>query len=307
LRIDPDISGRICSSFFNPQSIPIHRENPQSLLPTMRQRLKDKVTIITGASSGIGKATALLFAREGASVVLAARSEERLRQVQREIASFNGEAVVVPTDVTKKEAVDNLVRTAVAEFGRIDIVVNNAGIGLWGRVAETPFSIMEEVLNVNLYGALYCIHAVLSTMLKQGSGQIINISSVLGKRATPNVAAYCATKYALHGFSDSLRAELADSPSANIDVIVVCPSTTATEFFRNMRGRQQGKSLNPFGSMSAEAVAKKILHASLRRKHEVVISFGGKLLVWSNRLFPRLIDKLMVRVARRQKRNEIKV
>jgi len=261
----------------------------------MTHRLKHKVAIITGASKGIGRATALLFAKEGADVVLAARSEDKLMSLRNEIKKFNVRAVVVPTDVTKKEDVNNLVRTTIAEFGRIDILVNNAGMGIHGRVAVTKYSDIEEILNVNLHGALYCIYAVLPQMLKQKSGQIINISSALGKRATPNNAAYCAAKFGLQGFSESLRAELAMN---GIDVIVVCPSTTETEFFGDMKYIEPRRP-NPFPKNSAEDVAKVILKASLKRKHEVVVSFNGKLFVLFSRFFPRVMDRIMEVVARR--------
>jgi short-subunit dehydrogenase len=261
----------------------------------MKEQLKDKVAIITGASKGIGRATALLFAKEGAHVVLAARSEDRLMSLRDEINKSHVQAVVVPTDVTKREDINNLICTTIAEFDRIDILVNNAGRGIHGPVAVTQYSDIEEILNVNLHGAIYCICAVLPHMLRQRSGQIINISSVVGKRATPNNAAYCAAKFSLQGFSEALRAELAMS---GIDVIVVCPSTTRTEFFNEMKYVEPRRP-NPFPKSSAEHVARVVLRASLKRRHEVVVSLNGKLYVLFSRFFPRVTDRIMEIAARR--------
>jgi short-subunit dehydrogenase len=261
----------------------------------MNQKLKGKVAVITGASKGIGRATALLFARQGADVVLAARSEEKLKELRDEIKKFDVKVLVVPTDVTRKEDIDNLIKRTADEFGRIDILLNNAGKGIHGRVAMTPYSDIEEILNVNLYGPIYCMCSVLPQMLRQGTGQIINISSVVGKQASPNNAAYCAAKFGLQGFSGSLRAELAMN---GIDVIVVCPSTTDTEFFNEMKYVEPRRPRS-FPTNTPEHVAKVILKASLKRKHQVVVSLNGKLVVLFSRFFPRVMDRIMAIVARR--------
>ena len=193
----------------------------------MGRDLSGRVVIVTGASSGIGRETALSFAREKARVVLAARRKERLQSLEREIQALGTEAVSVPTDVAHREQVEAMVRQAVERFGRVDILVNNAGSGLFALVEETTPEDMEAILRVNFLGTFYGIRAVLPLMRRQGSGHIMNVSSIIGKRGAPVFGAYCASKFAMVGLSESLRVELRGS---GIGVSVICPVGTATEF-----------------------------------------------------------------------------
>src|SRR5918992_1448816 len=154
-------------------------------------RFEDKIVAITGASSGIGRASALAFAREGATTVLASRSEEKLERVADEIRSFNPRVFVIPTDVSVREQVQHLVDRTVREFGRIDILFNNAGNAYVGRIDEEPFADdLNKMLGVSFYGALYGTQAVLPSMKRQGAGHIVNISSLVGRKAFPHFGGY---------------------------------------------------------------------------------------------------------------------
>ena len=254
-------------------------------------RFKDKIVIMTGASVGIGRAAALAFAREGARLALVARREEQLRQVATEIEQVGGRALVLPVDVSDRDQVFAMVDTVISTFGHVDILVNNAGIGLLSPVVEMDPADLRSVIDVNLYGLIWCTQAVLPGMIQRRSGQIINVSSIIGKRAIPHMSAYCASKFAVQAFSETLRTEVA---SHNIDVIVICPTRTDTEFNTTpmMRKGEQRPVRSP---MSSESVARIILRASRRRRREVIISLSAKALALCNALAPALVDWVILR------------
>ena len=191
--------------------------------------IRDKVIIVTGASRGIGKATALLLAEKGAKVVIAARNKTDLEKTAQEIKnkSKNGECLAVVTDVTKEENIKNLVQSAFKKFGRIDILVNNAGIGINKPVVDFATEDWNQTIDTNLKAPFLASREVLPIMIKQKGGQIINISSGAGKNPIANYAAYCASKFGLIGFSESLALEVRNY---NIKVSVLLPGTTATYF-----------------------------------------------------------------------------
>lgn len=253
------------------------------------QRYTDKVVIVTGASAGIGKATALAFARKGAAVALVARREDRLQELAEQIRGQGGRACVFGVDVANRSAVSHMVDQVIETYGHIDILINNAGIGLLSPVADMAPSELQRVMDVNFYGLVWCVQAVLPHMISQRSGQIINVSSIIGKRAVPRMSAYCASKFAVQAFSESLRMEVA--PHA-IDVIVICPPRTTTEFDATAMMDRPGHRVN-WRSISAEAVASIILSASRKRKREVIITWSGKALAWAAVLTPRLLDRMM--------------
>jgi len=261
---------------------------------------RDKVVLVTGASSGIGRATALAFARRGARLVVAARNRPELEALGTQIEQLGSQCLVVPVDVTQRDQVAAMVRTAVERFGRIDVLVNNAGVGLFASVEEMRPEQWEHVVRVNLIGAIDCIQAVLPEMKRTGGGQIVNISSVLGKRATPYMSVYCATKYALNGFSEALRCEVADD---GIDVVVVCPGRTATAFNRNSMAQRRPLGEGGWAGMAAERCAEAIVKAAARRKREVVLTGEGIMLVWAARWFPGLVDRAMLRMKRQSDRS----
>src|ERR671938_1881004 len=223
----------------------------------MEEVLKGKVAVVTGASSGIGEATVRALAHRGAAVVLAARAEEKMRFLEREVAAAGGQALAVKTDVTDEASVQAMVEQTVEEFGSLDILVNNAGLGLSGRVAELRPGDIRYLFEVNLIGPLRCVQAVLPHMPR--GGRIVNVSSVVGKRAIPKVGAYCATKSALNALSDTLRVEVA---SRKITVTSVYPGTTRTSFRENSRRtKSEKRGWRPKG-VTPDKVANKIADAA---------------------------------------------
>ena len=254
----------------------------------MEETLKSKVAVVTGASSGVGEATARILARLGATVVLAARTEEKLRFLEREIQAAGSRALAVKTDVTDGLSVQAMVEQAVREFGSIDILVNNAGLGLTGRVAELRADDLRYLFEVNLVGPLHCVQAVLPHM-PQG-GRIINVSSVLGKRAVPKVGGYCATKFALNALSDALRVEIAER---DITVTSVYPGSTRTAFRENSRRTKDEKRGWRRKGVMPEEVAEKIARAAEKGGRDVYVTLPDRLFVNVSTLLPGLADRVV--------------
>ncbi len=187
------------------------------------------VVVVTGASSGIGRATAVRFANEGAALVLAARSQERLERLAERLQDRFGVATLAhPCDVRQHEQVDALIEAAIARFGRIDVLVNNAGYGLYGRIEDTPDDAFRDLLETNVLGVHHAIRATLPCMRRQGAGHIVNVGSIVGKRSWPYHGAYAASKFALTGLTQALRGELAGS---GVSVSLILPASTDTHFF----------------------------------------------------------------------------
>lgn len=254
----------------------------------MEQALSGKVAVVTGASSGIGAATARELARRGAAVVLAARDAERLEGLRREIESSGGRALPVRTDVASRDSVRRMIGRAVGELGGVDILVNNAGLGLSGKISEVRPEDLRYVFEVNVIGALHCIQEALPHM---GPGsRIINVSSVIGKRSIPMVGAYCATKAALNALSDALRVEVA---GMGITVTSVYPGTTRTAFRENSRrtgGEKRG--WRPRG-VSPERVARRIAWAAERGPRDVYVRPLDRLFVGAVTLLPGVADRVL--------------
>jgi len=253
-----------------------------------------KVAIVTGASSGIGMETALAMVRKRYAVVLAARREDRLQQVADRCREIDPDAAVrvAVADVSDRSAVEDLVSGAADEFGRLDVMVNNAGSGMFGRVHELAESEMRKVFEVNFYGVLYGCQAVAPIMIAQKSGHIFNVSSVIGKRGTPFHGAYCASKFAVCGLTDSMRVEM---KPYGVKVTSVCPTLTATEFFdhSSMAGRAHSKYESPAKMMPASKVGGKIAASIGKSRPELVFSAGGKFLVILSAIWPRAADWIM--------------
>jgi NAD(P)-dependent dehydrogenase (short-subunit alcohol dehydrogenase family) len=252
----------------------------------MERSLKGKVAVVTGASSGIGEATVLELAARGASVVAAARSVGKLEDLARRAASSG--VLVVEADVADRELVEAMVGRTVEKFGRLDVLVNNAGLGLSGRISELLPEDLRYVFEVNTIGPLNCAQAALPRMGR--GGRIINVSSVVGLRAIPKVGGYCSTKFALNALSDSLRVEVADR---GVSVTSVYPGTTRTSFRDNSRRtRDEKRGWRPKG-VTPERVAKKIADAAEKGPRDVYVTPSDRLFVAGVTLFPGLTDRVL--------------
>ena len=254
----------------------------------MKETLKGKVAVVSGASSGIGEATARALAGRGAAVVLAARANEKLRFLEREFSAAGCLALAVKTDVTDRGSVESMVERTMEEFGSLDILVNNAGLGLSGRVEDLRADDLRYLFEVNLVGPLICVQAALPHMNR--GGRIINVSSVVGKRALPKVGGYCATKSALNALSDTLRVEVS---GRDITVTSVYPGTTRTAFRENSRRtKDEKRGWRPYG-VTPEKVAQKIAHAAESGGRDVYITLLDRLFVTGTTLAPGLFDRLL--------------
>lgn len=254
----------------------------------MEKTLKDKVAIVTGASSGIGEATARALAARGAAVVLAARDEDKLRVLEGEIRAPGGHALGVKADVSDRGSVEELIERTIGEFGALDVLVNNAGLGLSGRVAELRAEDLRYVFEVNLIGPLNCIQAALPHL--GAGGRIINVSSVVGKRAIPKVGGYCASKFALNSLSDALRVEVANR---EVTVTSVYPGTTQTAFRDNSRRtKDEQRGWRPPG-VTPDKVAEKIARAAENGGRDVYVRFSDRLFVAGTTLLPGVTDRVL--------------
>jgi 3-oxoacyl-[acyl-carrier protein] reductase len=259
-------------------------------------RLRDKVVVITGASAGIGAALARACAADGARVVLAARRLPQLEQVAAECRAAGAAAAdVVRTDVAHPDDVQALVDGAVARHGRLDVMVNNAGFGIYGRFEASSAGDLDRILAVNVNGTLQGCRAAIPHMRRQGSGHLINVSSVAGLVGLGGMAAYCATKYAQIGLSQALRTELRP---ARIWVTAVLPVFTRTEFFEVAAKRGEAEVPAGWPLHSAERVAGRILRAARRRRPpgQVILFRPYRWLLAPVWLFPKLADWLPLRI-----------
>lgn len=263
----------------------------------MTRPLSEQVIVLTGASSGIGRATALALGARGASVILAARNEPALLEVASEIARSGGRALVVATDVAIAAQVDNLADRAVATFGRIDGWINNAGISCYGLAEETTIAEVERVLQVDLLGQIRGVLAALAIMKNQGSGTIVNVASVLAERAIPYLSAYAAAKHGLKGYTDTLRLELAYR-SIPVTITLILPSAVNTSIFANARSRLGVQPLPIPPVYEPSVVAEAILFALEHPRREIVVGGGGKALLFANRVSPALVDRFMLQRGR---------
>ncbi len=252
-----------------------------------RRSIAGSRMLITGASQGIGRALAVQAAQQGAKVLAAARHEKYLQELAQEVRGQNGTLEYVVADVTSPADRHKMVEAAQRHFGGLDILVNNAGIGATGHFADVDFDILRKIMEVNFYGLTETTRAFLP-LLKQGNRPaIVNISSIAGKRGIPARSHYSASKFAVQGFSEALRAEMAKD---GVDVLVICPGLTQSNFSQNMLEQKALVKLDHLRGMTADDVALATLKAIARGKHEICLTFKGKLLVWFARFFPKIVD-----------------
>lgn len=244
--------------------------------------------LLTGASSGIGRELAIQLVEQGAQVVALARRQDRLEQLASEI-NRPDLFVFRVVDVTNPTDRSSAIEECQQRLGGLDVLINNAGSGAIGPFAASDEARLRQVMEVNFFAPVELTRLALPLLRQGKQPMVVNISSVLGHRAVPQKSEYCASKFALHGFSDALRAELVGD---KIDVLLVSPSTTQTEFFDKVAGDTQ-KPHGRFGAKSPAYVARATLRAIRAGRHEVILSTGGRFLVWLDRLCPPLADRLV--------------
>jgi short-subunit dehydrogenase len=267
----------------------------------MRRSIGGSRILITGASQGIGKALAEAAARRGAKVLAAARSLELLQDIQKQVQP-GATLEVIQADITHPEDRQRIIQAARDRFGGLDVLVNNAGIGATGHFVEAGPERLRQIFEVNFFGLTEITRACLP-LLKQGNcPAIVNISSIAGRRGIPARSEYSASKFAVEGFSQALRPELAKD---GIDVIVVCPGLTQTNFSKNMIEQKALLQFDHLRGMSSEQVADATLRAIERGSHQVTLTLKGKLLVLVSRFLPRLADRIAARKVRNLFKDEI--
>ena len=256
---------------------------------------KNKVVLITGASSGIGKQTAIEFAKLGSNIILVARRKDKLEQVENELKQFNVTTLVCPCDVSKKNQVEIMSQTVHQKFDSVDILVNNAGFAIYGSVSNLSISDIESQMETNYFGMVYCTKSFLPLMLEKKSGHIVNVASVAASFGLPGIASYCASKFAMLGFSEGLKHELSGT---GVGITVVSPIMVKTEFFDHPSFEKIPKysptSLNP------KTVAKAIVKAANSSKLEIITPSVVRVAVWIKHTFPYFINPLMGKSFKKQ-------
>jgi len=249
---------------------------------------KNKIILITGASSGIGKQTAIEFAKKGANLILVARRKEKLELVAKELEKFKISVLVCPCDVSDKDQVKEMSKIVLEKFDSIDILVNNAGFAIYGSVSDLSIDEIESQIETNYLGMVYCIKNFLPSMLEKKSGHIVNVASVAASFGLPGIASYCASKFAMLGFSEGLKHELKNS---GIGITVVSPIMVKTNFFDHPSFDNMPK-YSPT-SLSSKSVANAILKASNSPRLEIIVPSPVRIAVWLKNTFPYLINPIL--------------
>ncbi|HEX9164148.1 MAG TPA: SDR family oxidoreductase [Thermoanaerobaculia bacterium] len=252
--------------------------------------IKQKMVIITGASSGIGRATALEFARRGANVVLAARRAAELENVAVQCRSLGVDARVIPADVTKREDCFALI----ARAGEVDVLVNNAGFGIFDPIETAKPEDAEQMMATNYFGALHCTQAVLPQMLERRSGSIVFNSSIAGLMGYTNMGTYGATKFAITGFAEALRDEVI---RRGVQVALVCPGTTETNFFMKAERKKLPGASRLIPGIRPESVARALCDAAIDGRYRRILPFNAMLFVRLKEFFPRFAHSMFRRVS----------
>jgi len=256
---------------------------------------KNKVVLITGASSGIGKETAIEFAKLGANIILVARRKNKLEQVTNELKKFNVSTLVCQCDVSKKDQVKEMSKIVLEKFESIDILVNNAGFAIYGYVSDLTIDEIESQMETNYFGMIYCIKNFLPSMLEKKSGHIVNVASVAASFGLPGIASYCASKFAMLGFSEGLKHELKDT---GVEITVVSPIMVRTNFFEHPSFEKMPK-YSPT-SLSSETVAKTILKAANSSRLEIIVPSVVRGAVWMKNTFPYFINPILGKSFKKQ-------
>jgi short-subunit dehydrogenase len=260
-----------------------------------RRQIEGSRILITGASQGIGRALAVEAARRGARVLAAARNGDLLHELAEEVRKAGGSLEVVVADVTGPEDRQRMVEAAQVHFGGLDVLINNAGIGATGQFSDAGPDRLRKIFEVNFFGLTETTRLFIPVLEKGNRPAIVNISSIAGKRGIPSRSEYSASKFAVQGFSEALRAELV---RFGIDVLIVNPGLTQTNFSKNMLERNARMALDHLRGMTSEQVAEATLNALARGKNEITLTLQGRLLVLATRFFPRMVDFFIRRKVR---------
>ena len=256
---------------------------------------KNKVILITGASSGIGKETAIEFAKLGANIILVARRKDKLEQTANELKKFDVTTLLCQCDVSKKDQVEEMANMVIEKFGKLDILVNNAGFAIYGSVSDLSIDEIESQMETNYFGMVYCVKNFLPTMLNKKSGHIVNVASVAASFGLPGIASYCASKFAMLGFSEGLKHEL---KGTGVGITVVSPIMVRTDFFDHPSFEKMPK-YSPT-SLSSTTVAKTILRAANSPRLEIIVPSVVRGAVWMKNTFPYFINPILGKSFKKQ-------
>ena len=249
---------------------------------------------MTGASSGIGRALAIQLCQHGAHVLATARRAERLLELQRNCEKTPGQLTILEGDLTSERHRQEILDQATSQWNALDVLVNNAGAGAIGRFDGASSDRLRRVMEIDFFAPVELTRLCLPLLERGRRPAILNIGSVLSHRAVPNKSEYCAAKFAMRGWAESIRVELA---TQRIEVLMLSPSTTRSEFLDALVDTKADEKSRSVGSMLPERVAQLAISALVRSKREMILSVGGKCLVWAGRLFPRLTDRILGRFA----------
>ena len=259
-----------------------------------------KVAVITGASSGIGKACALAFSKKGYHVVLAARNEAKLAEVVTACKSLGNDALAVKTDVSVESDCKNLMHQAISTFGRIDVLVNNAGISMRAVFEDLDLDVLRQLMDINFWGMVYCTKYAIAELIKN-KGSVVGVSSIAGYRGLPARTGYSASKFAMNGFLEALRTE---NLKTGLHVLTICPGFTASNI-RNTAltadGSSQGESPREEAKMmQPEEVADIMIRGIQKRKKVITLTSQGKLTVFLNKWFPSFMDTMVYNTIKKE-------
>ncbi len=265
-----------------------------------------KTVIVTGASSGIGEAVAREFARNGSSVMLAARSEDRLKRITGELRDQGYDAVYMVTDVSREESCKELIAATISRFGRLDILVNNAGISMRAIFTDVDLKVLHRLMEVNFWGTVYCTKYAIPYLI-ESKGSLVAVSSVAGFHGLPGRTGYSASKFAIHGFMETIRIE---NLRNGLHVMVIAPGFTTSEIRRHAltaNGSEQGDSPRPEEKLKSPGfVGRKVLAGIRHKRRNMILTWDGKLTALFQRIVPRFVDWAYYKVMSKEPRSPFK-